>query len=150
MTMKAYGGTRYNSQWDWSTWLILGFTAVVFLWPVLLDDDRTWQIALILGAAAFLALMVVFLKGIYYRIDGNNLVIYQFFVPTALPIDKIESVEPTRSLLSSPATSMTHRLAIKFIDRRVLKSAMPILISPVRQKEFIDQLLTVNPAIKTT
>lgn len=103
---------------------------------------------LIILAIAFFTFLIVLFKGIYYRIDGNNLVVYQFFVPTALPIDKIESVMPTKCILSAPATSITQRLAIKFSDRKVLKSSMPLIISPVRQKEFIAQLLSVNPNIK--
>ena len=51
-------------------------------------------------------------------------------------------------MLSAPATSFTHRLAIKFSDRKILKSSMPVIISPDRQKEFMDQLLSINPNIK--
>lgn len=86
--------------------------------------------------------------GIYYRIDGNKLVVYSFFVPTAYPIDKIKEIKPTKSVLSSPATSLTHRLAITFTDRKVLKSFIPLIISPVRQEEFIRQLLAINPEIR--
>lgn len=139
--------TRYNSQWDWSTWLIILLSAAAFTWPVFIDDDPTWQIAMAISGIVFLAIIVVTFKGIYYRINGENLVIYQFFRPTSLPIAKIESIKPTSSFLSAPATSLTHRLAIKFSDRSVLKSSMPIIISPVRQKEFIAQLLSINPNI---
>lgn len=106
-------------------------------------------IALSLIAVVFFGFLVAMFKGTYYRINGNNLVIYQFFKPTEFPIDKIESVMPCRSMLSAPATSVVNRLAIKFSDRKVLKSSMPMYISPERQKEFIAQLLTVNPSIKT-
>lgn len=85
---------------------------------------------------------------IYYRIDGDKLVVYTFFIPTAYPIDKIKEIKPTKSVLSSPATSLTHRLAITFTDRKILKSSIPLIISPVRQEEFIQQLLSVNPEIK--
>lgn len=95
-----------------------------------------------------LAFILLIFISIYYRIDGDKLVVYQFFIPTAFPIDKIKEVKPTKSVLSAPATSLTHRLAITFTDRKVLKSSMPIIISPVRQEEFIRQLLSVNPKIK--
>ena len=85
--------------------------------------------------------------GIYYRIDGEKLVVYTFFVPTAYPIDQIKEIKPTKSVLSAPATSLSHRLAITFTDRKVLKSFMPIIISPVRQEEFISELLSINPGI---
>ena len=137
-------GTRYNSMWDSSTWLMLAFVVAVCIWPVFVDD---WVLPVIL-AVAFLAIIVVGLLGIYYKIDGNNLVVYQFFIPRAYPIDKISSIRPTKSILSSPAVSLTHRIAIKFSDKKVLKSTMPLIISPVRQREFVNQLLAINPHIQ--
>ncbi len=142
--MKKYGGTRYNSLWDGSTWFIIALVVAVCIWPIFIDD---WVLPVVL-TAIMLAIVIVLFKSIYYKIDGNNLVIYQFFVPSAFPIDKIESVLPTKSILSSPSTSITHRIAIKFSDRKVLKSSMPLIISPVRQQEFIDQLVSINPNIK--
>lgn len=139
-----YSGTRYNSMWDSSTWLILAFVVAVCIWPVFVDD---WVLPVIL-AVAFLAIIVVGLLGIYYKIDGNNLVVYQFFIPRTYPIDKISSIRPTKSILSSPAVSLTHRIAIKFSDKKVLKSTMPLIISPVRQREFVNQLLAINPHIQ--
>lgn len=146
--MSKFGGIRYNSLWDWSTWLIMAFSVGACIWPLFLDDDRTWRIVLIILTCVFIAFLLVLFKGIYYRIDGNNLVVYQFFVPNVFPIDKIESVKPVRSMLSAPAASIIHRIAIKFSDRKVLKSSMPLIISPVRQEEFIARLLSVNPDIK--
>ena len=67
---------------------------------------------------------------------------------TSLDDDKIKEIKPTKSVLSSPATSLSHRLAITFTDRKILKSYIPLIISPVRQDEFIRQLLSVNPEIK--
>lgn len=139
-----YSGTRYNSMWDSSTWLMLAFVVAVCIWPVFVDD---WVLPVIL-AVAFLAIIVVGLLGIYYKIDGNNLVVYQFFIPRTYPIDKISSIRPTKSILSSPAVSLTHRIAIKFSDKKVLKSTMPLIISPVRQREFVNQLLAINPHIQ--
>lgn len=94
-----------------------------------------------------LAFILVTFTGIYYRIDGDKHVVYTFFIPTAYPIDKIKDIKPTKSVLSAPATSLSQRLAITFTDRKILKSFMPLLISPVRQQEFIDQLLSINPEI---
>ncbi|MDE6057550.1 MAG: PH domain-containing protein [Muribaculaceae bacterium] len=50
--------------------------------------------------------------------------------------------------MSAPATSLTHRLAIRFSDSKVLKSSAPLVISPVRQDEFIAHLTSINPDIK--
>ena len=139
--MEKYEGTRYNSKLDGSTWFILGLVAVCCAVPYFLDDG-IWPTIICLVMLAFV--LVTFLS-IYYRIDGDTLVVYSFFIPTAYPIDKIK---PTKSVLSSPATSLSHRLAITFTDRKILKSSIPLIISPVRQEEFIRQLLSVNPQIK--
>lgn len=95
-----------------------------------------------------LAFVLVTFLSIYYRIDVDKLVVYTFFIPTAYPIDKIKEIKPTKSVLSSPATSLSHRLAITFTERNILKSSSSLVISPVRQEEFIRQLLSVNPEIK--
>ena len=142
--MERFGGTRYNSQWDGSTWCILGLVAVCCVVPCFLDDG-IWPTIVCLVMLAFV--LVTFLS-IYYRIDGDKLVVYSFFIPTAYPIDKIKEIKPTKSVLSSPATSLIHRLAITFTDRKILKSYMPLIISPVRQEEFIRHLRSINPEIK--
>lgn len=142
--MKKSSGTRYNSIWDESTWFILGLVAACCIVPCFLDDG-IWPTIICLIMLIFV--LVTFLS-IYYRIDGDKLVVYTFFIPTAYPIDKIKDIKPTKSVLSSPATSLTHRLAITFTDRKILKSTTPLIISPVRQEEFIRQLQTINPEIK--
>ena len=142
--MKKYNGTRYNSRWDASSWGLLVFSMLVCIGPLFFE----FNIAPSIISIGLLALFYVLFLGTYYVIDSDQLVIYQFFKPTALPIDKIKSIKPTKSLLSAPATSLTHRLAITFKDRKVLKSSMPLVISPVRQDEFIAQLLKINPLIE--
>lgn len=142
--MKKFGGTRYNSQWDGSTWFILGLVAVCCAIPYFMNDG-IWPTVICLSTLAFV--LVTFLS-IYYKIDGNNLVVYTFFVPTAYPIDKIKEVKPTTSVLSAPATSLNHRMAITFTERKILKSTIPLIISPVHQEDFIRQLLTINPNIQ--
>lgn len=142
--MEKYGGTRYNSRWDSSTWFILGLVAVCCVVPCFLDDG-IWPTIICIAMLAFV--LVTFLS-IYYRIEGDKLVVYSFFIPTAYPIDKIKEIKQTKSVLSSPTTSLTHRLAITFTDRKILKSSIPLIISPVRQEEFIRHLLSINPEIK--
>ena len=142
--MDKFGGTRYNSRWDGSTWSILGLVATYCIVSCFLDDG-IWPTIICIVMLAFV--LVTFLS-IYYRIDGDKLVIYSFFIPTAYPIDQIKEIKPTKSVLSSPATSLTHRLAITFTDRKILKSSIPLIISPSRQDEFIRHLLSINPKIK--
>lgn len=142
--MKKFGGTKYNSMWDGSTWLMLGLVAACCLVPCFIDHSL-WLVTLCLAMLAFVLLTF---QGIYYRIDGDKLIVYSFFIPTAYPIDKIKEIKPTKSVLSAPATSLSHRLAITFTDRQILKSSIPLIISPVRQEEFIQHLLSINPEIR--
>lgn len=142
--MRKYSGTRYNSRWDGSTSAMAGAIVIACLWPVLLDD---WVLPVVI-CTFMLVFVFLTLFGCYYRIDGENLVVYSFFIPTAYPINKIKSIKPTKSILSAPAISLIHRIAITFTDRKVLKSSMPLVISPVRQDEFIAQLLSINPDIQ--
>lgn len=140
-----FEGTKYASRWDVSTWLLLLSVVLVCIWPVLLDGE--W-VAPVIIAVGMIVMFIGLFVGTYYRIDGDKLVIYQFFKPTALPIDKISEIRPTKTILAGPATSLTHRIAIKFSDRKVLKSSAPLVISPVRAAEFIAQLTAINPNIK--
>lgn len=131
-------------MWDGSTWLMLGLVAACCLVPCFIDHSL-WLVTLCLAMLAFVLLTF---QGIYYRIDGDKLIVYSFFIPTAYPIDKIKEIKPTKSVLSAPATSLSHRLAITFTDRQILKSSIPLIISPVRQEEFIQHLLSINPEIR--
>ena len=136
--------TVYRSQWDWSTWLILVVSAVACLVPAFFGA----VVEGVVITVAFLGLIVAGFLGTYYVVAGDNLVVYTLFIPETYPITKISQIKPTKSILSAPATSLTHRIAISFTDRKVMKSAMPLIISPVRQPEFIAQLHSINPAIK--
>ena len=136
--------TVYRSQWDWSTWLILVVSAVACLVPAFFGA----VVEGVVITVAFLGLIVAGFLGTYYVVAGDNLVVYTLFIPQAYPIAKISQIKPTKSILSAPATSLTHRIAISFTDRKVMKSAMPLIISPVRQPEFLAQLRSINPAIK--
>lgn len=138
-----YSGTRYNSRWDGSTFFILALVSICCIIPCFTDDG----IAPVIIALLVLAFTTVAFASIYYRIDGDQLIIYTFFIPTAYPIKKIKEIRPTKSVISAPASSLTHRIAISFIDRTVLKSSMPIIISPARQEEFLSQLKSINPDI---
>lgn len=137
-------GVRYNSRWDGSTSAIVGAVIIACLWPMVLGD---WFLPIII-CVVVLAFVLLTLIGCYYKIDGDNLIVYSFFIPTAYPINKIKSVKPTKSILSAPAISLTHRIAVTFTDRNVLKSSMPLIISPMRKDKFIEQLLVINPNIK--
>lgn len=143
--MKKYRGVLYRSRWDASTWGLIALSSACCFLPLIFDDDG-WT-PLFVCVIVTLSLIVV-MASVYYRIDGDSLIVYQFFIPAEYPIKKITEIKPVKSWLSAPATSLTHRIGITFLDRSVLKSAFPLVISPVRQEEFISQLKEINPLIK--
>lgn len=59
-----------------------------------------------------------------------------------IDIDKIKSISKTKSLLSSPAASLTDRIELKF------GTYDAVIISPKEKKEFIRALVKINPNIK--
>ena len=71
-----------------------------------------------------------------------------FFGSKTVPISKIESIKPTNSIESAPATSIFNRIAISFVDRTIMKGSMPLIISPSDKQKFISQPISINPKIK--
>lgn len=92
-------------------------------------------------------LCVLLMVGCWYEIDGNKLIVYQFFRPNTFPIDKIAELKKTKGYLATAGMSCK-RVSIKFTDRSVMKSFMPLEISPKDRDGFIAQLKEINPAIK--
>lgn len=134
--------TIYRSRIDLWLVILLIFTVVVSLVPLLTEP---WWIAAILGIG-MCALMCVAIFGCWYVIDGNSLVVYHFLRPQRFPIEKIKEIKFCNSILAAPALS-SKRIAIKFNDRRILKSSMPLEISPKDRQRFISHLLKINPEI---
>lgn len=137
-------GTKYRSVWVGLTYGLVGaITAYMVVMYVLFP---TWVMIAI--GVTFIVAIVLMLRSVCYFVDGDELVVHVWPSTSRYPIRKIASVTRTTGLMASAATSATQRLAIRFTDRSVLKSAMPIYISPVRQDEFIRQLLEINPNIR--
>ena len=132
----------YKSKIDWWVWLVLLFVAVV---TVAVALDSTWLVTLSIGGTMLLG--VVLIAGCWYEIDGDQLVVYQFFSPNRFPIDKIADVKKTTGILATAGMSC-RRVSIKFADRSVLKSSMPLEISPKNRDGFIAKLKEINPDIK--
>ncbi len=135
---------KYNSQWDASTWVVIAIVMTCCIIPCFTAEQILTPLII---CVAVLAFIIVSFKSIYYKIDGNQLIIYSFFIPRRYPIDKIAKATPSKCILSAPATSLSRRLAITFTDPKIQKSYIPLLISPVNQDKFIKQLLDINPNI---
>ena len=137
------GKIKFKPLFDWSTYTIIALIVIVCGWPILLD--KSWLMSVILGACVLFCLIPFF--GTWYAIEGDDLIVYMFWRPSRFPISKIKEITPTKTLLSAPATSLVKRLAITFTDRKVLKSTMPLIISPANQKKFFETLVSINPNI---
>lgn len=134
----------YRSRVDW--WPLAAIFAFAVTVVIVATISLQWWVAVIYGVM-LLAAMVAMLFGLWYVIDGGVLVVYMFFRPKRFPISKIKSVRFCKGYLSSAALSFT-RVQIRFVDRSVLKSSMPLEISPVDRERFVDDLLKINPDIE--
>lgn len=134
----------YYSAWDWLPWTIIILTVLVCL----ISAISVNVILAIIMTAIFVLIEVAAFLSTYYEVCGNELIVHSSFRAVVYPIDKIKEIKPTTSWLAAPAASISKRLAITFTDKSVLKSSIPLIISPAHQSEFIDQLLSINPEIK--
>ncbi len=134
--------TKYYSGIDW--WLMsLIIFALVAAWAATIGSG--WIVSLPVGGVTLLLIVLIF--GCWYEIDNDNLIIYQFFMPHRFPISKIKEVKKTKGYLATAGMS-SKRVSIKFKDRSVLKSYMPLEISPKDRDGFMARLKEINPNIK--
>jgi len=133
----------FRSRIDWWVWGVIVLSLLTVLAAAL---SGSWIIALCYGIL-LIGLEAVGFFGVWYEIDGDTLVVYNLFHPTRMPISKIAEVRYCRGYIAGPAMS-AKRLSIKFTDRSVLKSSMPIEISPADRDGFVEALLAENPAIR--
>lgn len=146
MNKQFMTGTFYNSKVDW--WIPVMYVATVavaFLGPII--DGEILIAGIIIGS--FLGIMeLLMFASVKYQICGNMLGVRNIFYRWEwLPIDKIAEVKKTSGILSAPALS-TKRVSIKFADRSILKSSMPLEISPKDRDLFIARLKEINPSIE--
>lgn len=107
--------------------------------------DSTWWAAI--PVCGMMVVCILLIVGCWYEIEGNQLIVYQFFRPNRFPINKISEVKKTIGYLATAGMS-SRRVSIKFADRTVLKSSMPLEISPKDRDNFIANLREINPNIK--
>ncbi|MCM1349099.1 MAG: PH domain-containing protein [Firmicutes bacterium] len=138
--------TFFNSRIDWWIPVIVIVTAsFAFIGPMI--DGEIFWVGLLLGV--LLAIMeIVMFASVKYQICGDKFGVRNCFYRWEwFPIDKISEVKKTSGILSATALS-TRRVSIKFSDCSILKSSMPLEISPKDREGFIAQLKEINPNIK--
>lgn len=137
--------TLFSSKIDWWVPVVVVFSVLCCFVGPMFDGD--FLCGIILGVA-ILAIELFIFTSVKYCISGNKLGVRSFYRWTWYPIDKISEVRHTHSVLSAPALSFD-RLAIKFSDKSILKSAMPLEISPQNPATFLEKLISINPTICT-
>jgi hypothetical protein len=116
---------RFKSKIDrWLLYLLIAvmvFEVVVMSAAAMQADSPLEATVLIIAALVIVGLLGSMLIGTHYTVDGNTLRIRCGPFRWQVPVDAIESVEPTRNPLSSPALSLD-RLRIQYGKRRILVS----------------------------
>lgn len=116
--------------------LIVFGTALILI----LNEKSSW-LGLIILFPVILFVVHMFMTT-YYVISGNNLTIKcGFLINLTLDIRTIKKISETNNLLSSPATSID-RIEIMF------GNFDSVIISPKDKKEFINDILALNPRVE--
>ena len=128
---------RFPSKID--AWLIIvmvislagvvgGFIAVV------LENEDLYATLFVGVIMLFVVLLIVsLLFRTYYSVEGDTLKVVSGPFSWRVPINEIDSIEPTRSPLSSPALSLD-RLRIRYSGRK------RIIVSPADKQRFAKAL----------
>ena len=122
----------YKSKVDW--WLVVLILGV-FGYPIV-DGILMQEYLLSVVFSLVLVLFYFLSKTIKYVIKGDSLMIWK----TQIKINSIRKIYKTNNPLSSPALSLD-RIAI------VYNKYDEVLISPKERKQFVEDLLKVNPDI---
>lgn len=133
---------KYRSRIDlWLLAIILLYLSVL----IFVCATTTWYLSVPLGILCVMSVAMLF--SVWYEIDHDTLTVYNLFRPTRIPVGKIAEVRYCRGYLAGAAMS-SKRLSIKMADRSVLRSSMPLEISPKDRDAFVDALLRINPSIR--
>lgn len=140
----------YRPKIDWWIYLVLIIMVVGVMAGTIMEGDILTGIILAGGLAL---LWLVAVLGVKYEIRGNQLGIRNFFRWTWIPIDKIATVEKQHGVAVQGAVSAVlslDRVRMTLTDRSVLRSSMPIDISPKDADALMARLKEINPTITTS
>ena len=136
----------YNSKIGWWVPAVVVLSiACCYIGPLFTGDFTTGTIL----CAITLIIEIPVFSGIKYKISGSGLWVRNLYRWRRYPIDKIAVVKKTHIVLNAAALSFD-RVSITFTDRSILKSYMPLEISPAERDEFIAHLKEINPLIKVS
>lgn len=122
--------------------LLIVFIMLALAFPIYMSvkEHDIHGIIAVIGAFGIILLT---LFGIHYTIEDGKLYVsaFPFFKGKPYDLTKLDSISPTRSLLSSPAASL-NRIKLDF------GVGIPLIISPAAQDLFIEEVLRINPKVK--
>ncbi|MCI9284623.1 MAG: PH domain-containing protein [Muribaculaceae bacterium] len=145
MTKPERGIVFYKSRIDWWIPAVVVFTAAVaFIGPII--DGEIFVVGIVV-AVWLCILEILMFASVKYQICDDRLGIRNpLYKWEWFPIEKISEIRKTSGILSAQALS-TKRVSIKFSEKKILKSAMPLEISPKDRDGFIARLKEINPSI---
>jgi len=143
--MTATSFLEYRSRIDpWMAWVLMGTCALLLIscFLALIDDSSgTFSTAMVVLITLVLTPMMVWvLVGTVYRLTDTHLLIRSGPFKTDIRLDDIISVEPSRSLLSSPALSRD-RFLIRY------ERFSTVMISPDDRASFLQEIATRAPQL---
>ncbi|GAJ97811.1 PH domain-containing protein [Geomicrobium sp. JCM 19055] len=140
--MKKGSSVTFRTRTSYSVGLMMALAISLFL-PIIHLILIAEFVAAIVITAIILPIVPIFI--IHYEICDDMLRIRFGFVVKAMtiPIEDITTIQPTKSLLSSPAASLTDRIEL---SRK--HGEMPVIISPKDRNGLLDQLIQSNAEIE--
>lgn len=140
----AVSRTVYRSRVDRWIWVAGALVLALLTVNAILAP---WYLALI-QSVGVLGFPIVIIFGVKYAIEGNELLVWQYFKCRRLPVMEIREVRYSRGYTNCIGLSR-YRLSITFDDNhKVLDSCLPLEISPADRDAFVERLLAVNPDIE--
>ncbi|MEO7444694.1 MAG: PH domain-containing protein [Ferruginibacter sp.] len=110
------------------------------LTAIMIFSKNSWPGLIMMAITTFF--LVHTFRNTFYIIKDKTLIIHcGILYHSEIPIDSISKISETRNPLSSPAASLD-RLDILYNKKT------HVLISPLHKKEFIRDILGLNPAIE--
>lgn len=140
----AVSRTVYRSRVDRWIWVAGALVLALLTVNAILAP---WYLALI-QSVGVLGFPIVIIFGVKYAIEGDELLVWQYFKCRRLPVMEIREVRYSRGYTNCIGLSR-YCLSITFDDNhRVLDSCLPLEISPADRDAFVERLLAVNPDIE--
>lgn len=121
--------------------LLLGLIMAIFI-PISLPMFQRNSIIDVCVIGGLLLFILFIFTGIRYIVSENKILLKMWFIPMgSINILEISSLKRSYNPLSSPACSLKRLAAYRYGN-------LYALLSPVREQEFIEELIAINPRIQ--